>query len=159
MDDPGVTILRAEATDVDAVALLTDASYAPHVRLRGGPPLAIVEVHGLRIERGQVWLLRLLGELMGVLVLELHPGYALIHSIAVAPAYQGEGHGGRMLCWAEERARAAGLGEIRLCTNSRMGTHLALYVAHGYREVGRRPNPYQPSWMMVDMAKSLAATA
>lgn len=51
MDDHGVTIQRAEATDVDAGTSLTDTAYAPCVRSSDGLPLPVVEVHGLRIER------------------------------------------------------------------------------------------------------------
>jgi ribosomal protein S18 acetylase RimI-like enzyme len=73
----------------------------------------------------------------------------------VAPAQQGSGHAKRLLAFAEQQARAAGMGEIRLYTNARMTRNIALYAACGYRETGRRSNPARPGWTVVDMAKPL----
>lgn len=58
---------------------------------------------------------------------------------------------------AEEMARAAGVGEVRLYTSARMERNPTLYSAYGYRETGRRPNPHRPGWVPVDMVKPLAA--
>ena len=150
-----VTIRLAEETDVAAVAFLTDAAYASSAPAQSGPGPLVLETYGLRIERGQVWLLRQRCELVGVMVLELHPAYALIYSLAIAPAHQGKGHGGRMLRWADERARGAGLDEVRLYTSGSPDRPQTLYAAYGYREVCRRPNPYKPGWTVVDMVKRL----
>jgi ribosomal protein S18 acetylase RimI-like enzyme len=73
----------------------------------------------------------------------------------VAPEFQGQGHGITLLKLAETMAADAGVGEVRLYTNARMERNIALYTAFGFRETGRRPNPYRPGWVIVDMAKTM----
>lgn len=143
----------AGASDLDAVARLTEAAYAPYTALLGAPPLPVTEDYARRIAAGQVWLLEGADRLVGLLVLERHADHVLIYSVAVAPDRQGEGHGSVLLRFAEARAREWGVPELRLYTNARMERNLAIYAATGYREVGRRPNPHRPGWTLVDMAK------
>jgi GNAT superfamily N-acetyltransferase len=69
------------------------------------------------------------------------------------------GHGVALLRLAEDLAGQAGLTELRLYTNARMERNVALYTSFGYRETGRRPNPFRPGWTVVDMAKTLAIVA
>jgi ribosomal protein S18 acetylase RimI-like enzyme len=57
--------------------------------------------------------------------------------VAVLPAAQGRGIGGRLLGLAEQHARSLGLGEIRLYTNEAMTENLAYYRRHGYTETHR----------------------
>ena len=106
-----------------------------------------------------MWLLESGVELAGLIVLEKHPDHAMIFSVAVSPAFQGKKLGIALLDFAEEQARSWGLPEVRLYTNSRMERNIALYAAYGYRETGRRPNPYRPGWTVVDMAKPVDKAA
>ena len=76
----------------------------------------------------------------------------LIFSLAVRPASQG-GVGRWMLAFAEERARAAGVGEMRLYTNPLMARNIRIYGEAGYVETGRTANPHRPGWLIVNMAK------
>ncbi len=62
-----------------------------------------------------------------------------------------------MLRLAEDQARARGLMEMRLFTNARMTRNIGIYTALGYIEQGRRALPDRVDWIMVDMAKPLAA--
>ena len=64
-------------------------------------------------------------------------GYLLLENVAVLPAAQGRGIGGRLLGLAEQHARSLGLGEIRLYTNEAMTENLAYYRRHGYTETHR----------------------
>ncbi|GAB0119259.1 GNAT family N-acetyltransferase [Acidisoma sp. 7E03] len=148
---------RAMPEDLEAVRSLTEAAYRPYTDLLGAPPLPVTTDYAPRIAAGEVWLLREPFGLAGLLVLELHADHGLIYSVAVAPAFQGQGHGIRLLRHAEDLVRAAGHGEIRLYTNARMERNIALYQSFGYRETGRRPNPHRPGWFLVDMAKPLAS--
>lgn len=159
MNDPGMILARAEMGDANAVAALQAAAYAPYVPVIGGKPLPATEPYGPRIERGEVWLLHVRGELAGVLVLELHPDHATLYSVAVGSAHQGEGYGGRMLRFAEEQTRAAGLDELRLYTNALMSRNIAIYAARGYHETGRRAHPQLPGNTLVDMSKRLGVAA
>lgn len=147
--------------DLDEVIALTHAAYQPYTETLGAPPLPVTTDYAPRIAAGEVWLLRR-GDpaaVTGLLVLELHEDHGMIYSVAVAPAFQGQGHGVRLLKYAESLVRDAGQGEIRLYTNARMERNIALYQSLGYRETGRRPNPYRPGWFMVDMANPLATAA
>jgi len=134
---------------------LTIAAYQPYTDLLGAPPLPVTEDYAPRIAQGQIWLLRSGETLAGLLVIEAHPDHAMIFSVAVAPGFQGQGHGVTLLRLAETLAAKAGVAEVRLYTNARMERNIALYTAFGYRETGRRPNPYRPGWIIVDMAKTM----
>lgn len=148
-----MTIRQALAGDLQTVLSLTEAAYAPYTALLGAPPIPVTEDYAPRIERGEVWLLESGSELAGLIVLERHPDHAMIFSVAVSPAFQGKKLGNRLLDFAEEQTRLWGLPEVRLYTNSHMERNIALYVAYGFQETGRRPNPYRPGWTVVDMAK------
>ncbi|MCA0058499.1 MULTISPECIES: GNAT family N-acetyltransferase [unclassified Mesorhizobium] len=146
-------IRKALAPDVTAVMTLTTDAYAPYTALLGAPPIPVTEDYAPRIERGQAWLLESGGDLAGLIVLERHEDHAMIFSVAVAPGFQGKGFGIALLKHADQQARLWGVPEVRLYTNAKMERNIALYLAYGYRETGRRPNPYRPGWVLVDMAK------
>lgn len=143
----------ARTGDLSATVALTNAAYAPYTALFGTPPVPVTEDYAPRIERGEVWLLDDGSELAGLIVLERHADHAMIFSVAVSPTFQGKGFGVALLTFADQQARLWRVPEVRLYTNSRMERNIALYAAHGYRETGRRPNPYRPGWVLVDMAK------
>ena len=145
----------ARPEDLAAIVALTEAAYAPYKAILDAPPIPVTEDYAPRIARGEVWLLESGGELAGVLTLERHADHAMIFSVAVSPAFQGKGFGTELLNHADQRTRLWGLPEIRLYTNAKMERNIALYLAYGYRETGRRPNPYRPGWVLVDMAKAM----
>jgi len=149
----------ARPDDLAAVVGLTSDAYAPYTALFGGPPIPVTEDYAPRIERGEVWLLEDGSALAGLIVLERHADHAMIFSVAVSPAFQGRKLGIKLLGFADEQARSWGLPEVRLYTNALMERNIALYSAYGYRETGRRPNPYRPGWILVDMMKSVAKAA
>ena len=153
-----MTIRKAVVGDLQAVVSLTTAAYAPYNAILDAPPIPVTEDYAPRIARGEVWLLESGGELAGVLTLERHADHAMIFSVAVSPAFQGKGFGIALLRHADEQTRQWGLPEIRLYTNAKMERNIALYLAYGYRETGRRPNPYRPGWVLVDMAKPVDET-
>ena len=69
------------------------------------------------------------------------------------PAFRAKALALRCSNYADEQTRLWGLPEVRLYTNARMERNIALYLAYGFHETGRRPNPYRPGWVLVDMAK------
>ncbi|TJV22641.1 MAG: GNAT family N-acetyltransferase [Mesorhizobium sp.] len=148
-------IRRALAGDLQTVVSLTQAAYAPYTALLGAPPIPVTEDYAPRIARGEVWVLESGSEIAGVLTLERHDDHAMIFSVAVSPDFQGKGFGIALLKHADELTRLWGLPEVRLYTNARMERNIALYLAYGFHETGRRPNPYRPGWVLVDMAKSV----
>ena len=152
-------IRRALSGDLQATISLTTAAYAPYTAIFDAQPIPVTEDYTPRIERGEVWLLEEDAKLAGLIVLERHPDHAMIFSVAVAPAFQGRKLGIKLLNFADEQARSWGVPEVRLYTNLRMERNIALYAACGYRETGRRANPYRPGWTLVDMVKPLDRTA
>lgn len=145
----------ARREDLAAIVSLTTAAYAPYIALLGAPPIPVTEDYAPRIERGEIWLLETDGALAGLIVLERHPDHAMIFSVAVAPVFQDRKLGIKLLNFADEQARTWQVPEVRLYTSSRMERNIALYTAYGFRETGRRPNPYRPGWTVVDMAKAM----
>ena len=148
----------ARPEDLAAIVALTEAAYAPYNAILEAPPIPVTEDYAPRIANGEVWLLESGGEPAGVLTLERHADHAMIFSVAVSPAFLGKGFGIALLKHADEQTRQWGLPEIRLYTNAKMERNIALYLAYGYRETGRRPNPYRPGWVLVDMAKPVDET-
>ena len=148
----------ARPEDLAAIVALTEAAYAPYNAILDAPPIPVTEDYAPRIANGEVWLLESGGEPAGVLTLERHVDHAMIFSVAVSPAFQGKGFGTELLNHADQQTRLWGLPEIRLYTNAKMERNIALYLAYGYRETGRRPNPYRPGWVLVDMAKPVDET-
>ncbi|MEO5756925.1 MAG: GNAT family N-acetyltransferase [Mesorhizobium sp.] len=150
-----IRIRKALATDLPIVVSLTTAAYAPYTTLFSAPPMPVTEDYAPRIAQGEVWLLESGEEVAGLITLERHPDHAMIFSVAVPPGFQGKGFGIALLNHADEQARLWGLPEVRLYTNAKMERNIALYLAYGFHETGRRPNPYRPGWILVDMAKPI----
>ncbi|QKC96742.1 GNAT family N-acetyltransferase [Mesorhizobium sp. NZP2298] len=148
----------AHSEDLAAIVALTEAAYAPYNAILDAPPIPVTEDYAPRIANGEVWLLESGDGLAGVLTLERHEDHAMIFSVAVSPTFQGKGFGIKLLNHADQQTRLWGLPEIRLYTNAKMERNIALYLAYGYRETGRRPNPYRPGWVLVDMAKPVDET-
>ena len=147
----------ASRDDLQTITALTAAAYLPYTEFFGAPPVPATEDYAPRIERGEVWLREIGDETAGLVVVEQHPDHLMLFSIAVSPAFQGAGYGLAMLRWLEDKAREWAVPEIRLYTNARMERNVALYLAFGFQETGRRPNPYRPGWTLVDMAKEIVA--
>ncbi|MEI9409851.1 GNAT family N-acetyltransferase [Mesorhizobium salmacidum] len=141
--------------DLAAIVALTQAAYASYNAILDAPPIPVTEDYAPRIQRGEVWLLESGNDPAGLIVLERHEDHAMIFSVAVSPAFQGKKLGIALLNHADEQARLWGLLEVRLYTNAKMERNIALYAAYGYRETGRRPNPYRPGWILVEMAKPI----
>ena len=88
-------------------------------------------------------------------MLEERPDHLLVYSIAVKPDAQRKGYGIALINFADQRAIALGLREIRLYTNERMEGNLRLYRRHGFVEVSKRPHPSRPGQVLVDMVRRL----
>lgn len=135
-----VSIRRATPSNAEVVAALTDTAYGKWVPVLGRKPQPMTTDYAAVIAAHPVWLLYAGEALAGVLVLMHEPNALLIYSVAIHPAYQGQGFGRRMLAFAEEEARKAGYGSIRLYTNALMEENIALYRRLGYEETHREPH-------------------
>jgi len=141
--------------DIDLVRAISAEAYVPaYLPVIGAVPKPALEDYGERIEHGQVWILTHDGSTAGVLVLEPAEDWLTVYSIAVRPAFQGLGLGRLLLDWADHRASAAGVRELRLYTNARMTKNLALYQRCGYDIFDTRPHPSRPGELLVDLRRS-----
>lgn len=95
------------------------------------------------------------GQLLALIEVIPKPTHLLVENVAVRPDQQGKGHGDRLLRHAEELARSLGLSEVRLYTNERFASNLALYARRGYREFLRET--LVPGSQTVHMMKRLTA--
>ena len=75
--------------------------------------------------------------LIGVVGLEIYGTVALLRSLAVAPAWQGQGLGSALVAHAEQAARQRGLAALYLLTP----TAEAFFARHGYVRLSREAAP------------------
>ncbi len=131
-----VLLRRATADDVPAVTALVAAAYERYVPVIGRLPNPMTADYGIRVRDHEVWVLDD-GDLVGVLELVERSDHLWVENVAVHPSRQREGHGRGLLDFAETEAARRGYAEVRLETNERMTSNLALYAARGYGETGR----------------------
>jgi ribosomal protein S18 acetylase RimI-like enzyme len=130
-------IRLAQAGDVCALEALVGRAYARYIPRIGRPPAPMGADYGALVRRGLVSVLEDEGGLVGLIVLLPRGDHLLVENVAVSPGRQGRGLGRRLMSYAEERARALALPELRLYTNERMTENIGFYRALGYEETGR----------------------
>jgi ribosomal protein S18 acetylase RimI-like enzyme len=155
MYDDQHIIRRAEPSDAEAIAALTDAAYAKYLPRMGRKPQPMTVDYHQIVAAHPVWVLCIGQALAGVLVLMPEPDTMLIYSVAIHPSYQQRGFGRQLLAWAEQEARQAGYARMRLFTNALMEENIALYQHLGYRETHREPFH---GLFLVHLAKQLEKT-
>lgn len=144
---------RATSNDVANIDRLFVDAFDRYVERIGKPPAPMTADHAALLETARVWVIEDEQSIVGVLVTRPHFDHLEIDSIAVDPAAQGGGHGGRLLRRADDDARERGLAEIRLCTNETMTENLEFYPRRGFVETGRG---VQDGFRRVFFAKRLA---
>jgi GNAT superfamily N-acetyltransferase len=132
-----VRIRPAQSADLEAVRDLVKRAYTPYIDRIGVRPGPLDDDYAERIGNGWVWVADDDG-IVGILVLIEEADHLLVENVAVEPGRQGEGFGGGLLRFAEERAEAGGKPELRLYTHVRMSANLRLYARLGYEEDTRR---------------------
>jgi len=107
---------------------------ADHALLRD--PMRIVREGGsiLSLARGD--------DVVGVCALFRDGGQRIqLARMTVLERERGQGHGGRLLVAALERARQMGASSVYLLTNTALGAAVHLYRKHGFRTVREGPHP------------------
>ncbi len=89
---------------------------------------------------------------IGVVVLIRKGRGILLDNVAVDPAYQGQGHGRRLIECAENEARRQGFAQLDLYTHECMTEDIAMYEHLGYVETERRS---ERGYLRVYMQKQL----
>ena len=84
------------------------------------------------------------GRVVGVAGLEVHGEDGLLRSVAVDPAYRGQGLAARLVAAVLERATLLRLGDLYLLTTTASG----FFARHGFAECSRddAPAAIQASW-------------
>ncbi|MHA7986806.1 GNAT family N-acetyltransferase [Rathayibacter sp. CAU 1779] len=127
-----VTLHRAGLGDAEAITRLVGEAYAKWVPELGYRPLPMTVDYSRAVVEHRIDVLREGGELLGLIETSIDAEGLLVVNVAVAPRRHGEGLGRRLLAHAEELAREAGCGSIRLYTNAKMTSNIALYERIGY---------------------------
>jgi len=131
------TIRRGSEEDIRTIQCIVQAAYQHYIPRIGQPPGPMTDDYRAQVASGNVWVLVLDGEIVGLVVLVPEPAYMLLENVAVAPEKQRLGFGRQLVEFAEARSRQCGYGEIRLYTNELMHENLAWYRRLGYQETSR----------------------
>lgn len=140
-------IRLATPGDLPAIEELVAAAYQPWADLIGVRPKPMDDDYAAHVAAGRIHLLcEVTGpdilddetEVLGLVVLAPEPDALLVDNVAVRPDRHGGGLGRRLLAFAEDRAAALGLPALRLYTNARMESNIALYGRLGYEITERR---------------------
>ncbi len=127
------TLRTATHADAEAVRALTRAAYAKWVPLIGREPLPMRADYAVAVREHRIDLLHLEdGTLAALVEMILKPDHVLIENLAVAPAHQGRGLGGRLLVHAETVTAALGHRIVRLYTNKAFAANVRFYLHAGY---------------------------
>jgi ribosomal protein S18 acetylase RimI-like enzyme len=132
-------IQLAQPADCAMVEACVRTAYQHYVERIGREPAPMQADYARLIALGEVYVLRAQNyTIQAVLVMRPEDNAMFIENIAVEPTHQRHGLGGRLMSFAEERAAAAGLLELRLYTNELMTENIAYYHRLGYQEIDRR---------------------
>ena len=126
-------IRLATINDAAAVTALTRAAYSKWIPLIGREPLPMRADHAAHIRNHRADLL-FVGEDLAALIETIErDDDVLIVNVAVDPRFQNRGYGRKMVTYAEQLARAAGLATVRLYTNQKFEENLRLYASLGFK--------------------------
>lgn len=117
-------IRRSHVADLPAVRQLLEIAKLPTEDLTSAPGL-------------QFWVLEEDGLLIGVIGLERFDAAGLLRSLAVAPRHQRRGFGRELVAQLEQDARAQGVEQLALLTN----TAQSFFQWLGYSVIDRRYVP------------------
>jgi GNAT superfamily N-acetyltransferase len=132
-----LTIRPAALGDVASIEVVVAAAYTPYVARIGVRPLPLDDDYAARVADGNTHVAVDDDAVVGVLVLVPKDDHVLVHNVAVHPSVQRRGVGRALLAFAEDVARNAGHGELRLYTHEKMVENRRLYARLGYADVGR----------------------
>lgn len=150
-----LAVRAAVPDDVQAIETLVRDAYGKYIERIGKPPAPMTADYGRLVAEGDVWVLELHGDVVGLIILRSETDHLLLSNVAVSPAHQGHGLGSRLLAHAEAQARQRGFREMRLYTNELMHENLVVYGKRGWSEYGRAE---QDGFRRVFMKKALDDT-
>lgn len=137
----GYEFRPARATDLKTVDEVVAEAYQPWAASLGFRPRPMDADYADLIEAGRVYVTGH-GGVDGIVVLVDEDDCLLVENVAVRLGLQGQGIGRALLAFAEREAARRRLSALRLYTNEKMASNVALYLALGYVEAGREPVPF-----------------
>ena len=135
---------RANLADASAIRELTRAAYAKWVPMIGREPTPMTVDYNARVQDHLIDLLYAESQLAALIEMVSETDHLLIENVAVLPAFQGRGHGRRLMAHAEMIATSLGLSEMRLYTNTLFAQNVQLYRRLGYQV--DREEPFKGSF-------------
>ncbi|KFG69918.1 GNAT family N-acetyltransferase [Microvirga sp. BSC39] len=150
-----LNLRAAGPNDVPAIEALVRSAYSPYIDRIGKPPAPMTCDYGRLVDEGDVWVLELDRDVVGLIILKSATDHLLLSNVAVSPAHQGRGLGAKLLAHAEAQARQRGFREMRLYTNELMHENLVIYGKLGWTEYDRSE---QDGFRRVFMKKELVDT-
>ena len=149
------TIRPATAADYQAVVACIEAAFTKWIPIIGMKPMALTADYHDFIERNVVYVVNgnQSGDVAGLLIIYPVDDALYIDTIAVNPAYQKHGLGGRLLAFAGQQAHEAGLNKLTLVTNAKQISNQDYYRKNGFVETHR--TTLEPGRIGVWMAKTL----
>jgi len=132
-----IVIRRAGRGDVSQLIAIATAAFAPYIERIGREPAPMLADFAGHVSRGEAFVLEDGAEIVAYIVTYASDGAQFIENLAVRPSRQRQGHGNRLLDFAEGRARQGGLVRMTLYTNAQMTENLNLYPRLGFAETGR----------------------
>ena len=133
---------QATFDDIPDVWRIVYHAYSSYIPLLGRTPPTFREDFDHHVSLGNLWLCMVAGRISAMVVLTPSVDYLLIQAMCVDPDFQGNGLGRSLLSFAENRARDAGLPEIKLYTNSRMERNIRIYRRWGFKIYKREDYPW-----------------
>jgi GNAT superfamily N-acetyltransferase len=133
-----LVIRKGELADIDAIKICIDEAYVSYIPRIGKRPASMDADFKPLLREGRVWVLELDRVIVGLMVLMEEPGAFEIRSVAVRPAHQRQGLGGRLMLHAEVLARETGRSMLRLYTNAKIPELVTYYSKLGYHEEDRK---------------------
>jgi len=130
-------IRLARVEDTPTVAAIVHAAYVGYQTSIGTTPGPMLDDYDDLVSRGLVHVLEEGGDILGLVVLIPEEHTMLLDNVAVRPEAQGRKLGSRLIAFAEQQARAAGYGSIRLYTQELMIENRARYAHLGFVETHR----------------------
>lgn len=146
-------IRPARPEDATQVAACVAAAYQHYISRMGRPPGPMLDDYGQVIRQHQVFVAEQQSKVIGVIVLILKGRGILLDNVAVHPAQQGKGLGGRLIALAETESRRQGFTQLDLYTHECMTENIAMYKKLGYFETERR---IERGYQRVYMRKTLS---